>query len=137
MLIQATSELPDLNRKLKKREAEITPRVLDWFRKNYPFSCAIEIKATKKATIPASALLPHQLQSLLAVQSEAGLTHKISDIGRIRQPFDAFQLKNAQSFGVCAFLSHKLCFAFDPKSWNGASINSRDQIFSIPLWLKV
>lgn len=137
MISTPTNILPDLPRKLNKREADITPRILDWFRDSYPYSVAIEIKVTKKNTIPRSALLPHQLKSLLDAQSGHGITHKISDIGRIRQPFDAFQLKNAHSFVVCAFLNHKLCFAFDPKQWKGASIHSTNQIFSIPLWSKV
>lgn len=123
-MIEATDQLPDLNRKLKKREAEVTPRILKWFSDNYPHSVALEIKATKTGSIPPSALLPHQLKSLLEVQSMTGLTHKISDIGRIRQPFDAFQLKNAHSFVVCAFLSHKVCLAIDPKDWQGAKPDS-------------
>jgi len=134
MISTLTNTLPDLPRKLQKREQSITPRVLEWFNKNFPFSVALEIKATKTASIPPSALLPHQLQALLAVQSEAGLTHKISDAGRIRQPFDAFQMKKTRSFVVCVFLSHKVCLAIDPAKWNGASINSTNQTFSIPLW---
>ena len=135
-ILNSTNQLPDLTRKLNKREASISPRILEWFHTKYPYSWFIEIKATKTNTIPLSAVKPHQLKALIDCQSPTGFKHKMSDIGRIRQPFDAFGAKNAHAFVVCAFLSHHLCFAFDPSTWHGASINSKDQIFSIPLWSK-
>jgi hypothetical protein len=93
---------------------------------------ALEIKATKKNTIPASALLPHQKQALIAVQTPQGLTHKLSDIGRIRQPFDAFQFRNAKSFIIVCFLTQKVYLAIDPKKWNGANPNT-PAVFKIKL----
>lgn len=136
MISTHTNILPDLPRTLKKREASITPRILDWFQNNYHLSCALEIKVTKTGSIAKSALLPHQLQSLLQAQTKDGIVHKISDIGRIRQPFDSFVLKNAQSFVICAFLNHKVCLAINPNKWNGATPTTQ-ATFAIPLWSKV
>jgi len=124
--------LPDLPKKLQKREAKITPLVLKWFQKNFPFSCALEIKATKTNTISKSALKEHQCKALIAVQSMSGLSYKIPDNSRIRLPFDAFQLKGTQSFVVACFLKERICLAIDPKDWEGANSGS-DCIFSFPL----
>lgn len=117
-------DLPELPRKLNKREAEITPRILEWMQKTCPFDWFIEIKATKNNTIPRSAVKPHQLQALLACKSKKGFKHKISDIGRVKQPFDAFGCKLAHSFVVVCFLKHKVCLAIDPQKWDGANPNT-------------
>lgn len=127
---------PDLPRVLKKREADLTPKILQWFRTSYPFSVALEIKVTKTGSIAKSALQDHQLKALLAVQSGAGLTHKLSDAGHLRQPFDAFQMKNTHSFVVCVFLTSKVCLAINPNKWNGATPTTL-ATFAIPLWSKV
>ena len=113
--------LPELPRKLQKRESKITPQILAWFRLNYPHSCAIEIKVTKTRSIPASALKPHQKQALLQAQSELGITWKIPDTSRTRLPFDAFQLKNSHAFVVACFLNHGVYLAIDPAKWIGAT----------------
>lgn len=126
-------QLPNLPRKLNKREADITPRIEAWFQKNYHFDVAIEVKATKTGSIPASAVKPHQLKALLQVQTPEGLAYKIPDALHIRLPFDFFVLKNCHSFVVAVFLSHKVCLAFDPKYWNGAKPTTCPT-FSIPLW---
>jgi hypothetical protein len=84
--------LPDLPRTLKKREADITPHVLTWFRKNYPRSCAIEIKYGKNK------LEEHQ-KTALAQVAKGVFAHKIADTGR-KNPFDAFLLKNADAIVV-------------------------------------
>ena len=85
-----TSPLPALAGERRQNEARITPRVLAWFLKNYPVSCAIEIKygANKK-------LLPHQAAALRKVTLGA-FAHKIGDRGA-RVPFDGFILKNADA----------------------------------------
>lgn len=124
--------LPDLPRQLIKREANITPKILDWFHVHYPHNVALEIKATKTNSIPKSAVKDHQLIALIMAQTKTGLTYKIPDNGRVRQPFDAFQFKNAHSFVVCAFLKQRIALAIDPNKWNGATPKS-DHIFSIPL----
>ena len=85
-----TSSLPALGGERRQNEARITPRVLAWFLKNYPTSCAIEIKygANKKP-------LPHQTAALRKVALGA-FAYKIGDKGT-RVPFDGVVLKNAHA----------------------------------------
>ena len=112
-------DLPELPRILKKREAEITPSVLLWFKENYPRSCAIEIKQTDKNSIPEKALQKHQRKALLDA-TMAGITHKIAD-NRTRLPFDAFLFKKADAFVVACFRRQKTCLVIPIKNWKGAS----------------
>jgi len=112
--------LPELPKTINKREAKITPRVLAWMKKNYPFSVALEIKVSKTNTIPASALKDHQHKALIAVKSKYGMTYKIPDTGRVQAPFDAFQLKHTTSFVVACFPKHGTCLAIAPEKWQGA-----------------
>lgn len=79
--------LPELPRVLKKREANITPDVLRWFKENYQHSCAIEIKYGKNK------LETHQKTALAQVASGC-FSYKIPDMGN-RICFDAFLLKDA------------------------------------------
>ena len=85
-------KLPDLPRKLNKREAKITPDVIRWFKENYKTSVALEIKVGKNK------LLPHQEIALEQVQ-KGSFSWKIPDMGT-RNPFDSFILKNANAFVV-------------------------------------
>lgn len=110
----------------------MTPIVLDWFRTSFPFSCAIEIKATKNNTIPESAVQVHQRLALEASSSSDGLTHKISDASRIRQPFDAFQLKNVSAFVVACFTEHGKCLVIPIDDWKGARYDDQAP-FVIPI----
>jgi len=112
--------LPPLTKILNKREAKVTPKVLKWFYKNYPFSVALEIKATKTNSIPRSALKAHQKKALIAVRSKAGLSYKIPDASHLRLPFDAIQLKNTEAFVVACFLEQGVCLAIPPEKWDGA-----------------
>mgnify|MGYP001559197736 CR=1 FL=1 len=116
--------LPDLPRKLNKREASVTSSVLKWFKTNYPSSCALEIKATNKNSIPASALLPHQYKALIAVKNDSGITFKIPDTGHMKLPFDAFFLKHIDAFVVACFTKNRICLAIDPLKWKGAKPDS-------------
>ncbi len=84
--------LPQLPRQMKKREAKIDSKVLEWFSVNYPTSVAVEVK------IKGNKLKPHQELSLNEVQGGA-YYFKIPDMGR-RNPFDGFVLKNANAFTV-------------------------------------
>jgi hypothetical protein len=118
------NQLPELPRVLKKNEAKITPKILAYFQEKYPFSVALEIKTTKTNSIPRSALLPHQLNALIAVRSEKGLTYKIPDASHLRLPFDAFSLKQATSFVVACFQKHNTCLVINPEKWNGANIST-------------
>lgn len=113
-------ELPELPQLKKKKEAKVTPRVLEWFRKNYHSSCAIEIKNTTKNTIPKSALKEHQMLALKDSKSFNGLVHKLSDESRRQQPYDAFMLKNADAYVVACFSKHGYCLIIDIDQWQGA-----------------
>ena len=129
--LTSTNTLPELPKKLNKREAKVTPRVLEWFRQNKTLSsCAIEIKATNKDTIPEKALQPHQRRALLAAKN-GGITHKIAD-NRTRLPFDAFYLKNAGAWVVACFTRYGYCLVFDVDEWNGARFDD-DCLFKIDL----
>lgn len=128
------SPLPDLPRKLNKREAKITPSVMKWFMKNHPSNVALEIKATKSNTIARSAVKDHQLKALLAVRSKEGLSYKIPDTGHVRLPFDCFQLRNTNSYVVACFPAKGVCFAIHPEKWDGFNINKdTDYEFRIKL----
>ncbi len=111
--------LPELPEVKKKREQKVTPKVLEYFR-NSPnlSSCAIEIKATNKDTIPEKALAPHQKLALLAAKGP-GMSHKIAD-NRTRLPFDAFMLRGADAFVVGCFTRHGVCLVFNVDDWHGA-----------------
>lgn len=126
-LVAATDDtlLPSLPSLKKKREANVTPRVLAWFKYNGPSSCAIEIKATTSGSIPESALLPHQKAALLAA-CKSGVIHKLSDEARRQQPFDAFKISYARAFVVCCFLKEGLreALVIDVKEWRGAKYDT-------------
>lgn len=111
--------LPNLPRTIEKREAKYTPRVLEWFKENYSGSCAIEIKATKGRSIPASALLPHQKAALMAACGR-GITWKIPDEARRQTPFDAFKIARAGAFVVCVFTTTRVVLVIDVREWAGA-----------------
>lgn len=106
--------LPDLPRQIKKKEQDITPKILKWFREKYKQSCAIEIKITNTDTFSHNKLEEHQLKALLEAQN-GSLVHKIVDTRR-RNPFDAFMLYNSSSWIVIYFTKHKKCIALSPKT---------------------
>jgi hypothetical protein len=84
--------MPPLPKKRSKKEADVTPLVVKWFRDNYPRSCALEIKVGKNK------ILPHQDRALRETQ-DGCFAHKIPDMGR-QNPFDAFLLKGADGILV-------------------------------------
>lgn len=86
------SSLPKLPRLLHKKEADITPWVIEWFKKNWPVSVALEIK------VKGGKLKHHQKLALGQVKYGA-FGFKIPDTGR-RNPFDAFVLSGADAFIV-------------------------------------
>ncbi len=98
--------LPKLPRILKKKEADITPRVIKWFEENWPNSVALEIKVGKNK------ILPHQEIALNQV-TKGLFSYKIPDTGR-RNPFDAFVLKKADAFVI--FCDGNKCLASQFKS---------------------
>lgn len=93
--------MPPLPKKLNKNEQRITPKVIKWFTENFPISCAVEIKYGKNKA------KPHQLAHLTKV-SQGMYTHKFSDFGRIRQPFDFILLKDA--VGIICTCDDKVCY---------------------------
>lgn len=107
--------MDDLPRKLKKREASITPDVMRWFENNYPKSVALEVK------IKGGKIKPHQEAALNQV-AKGRFSYKIPDMGR-RNCFDAFVLIQADPFlvtcdkGVCEAINKKTneTFSFEIK----------------------
>ena len=85
-------KLPELPKKYKRKEADITPFVMDWFLKNHPNSAAIEVK------VKGNKLLPHQEIALKTVAS-GSFGYKIPDMGK-RVCYDCFILKKADAFVV-------------------------------------
>ena len=85
-------KLPDLPRKNKRIEADITPHVVKWFEENWENSCAIEIKVGKNK------VLPHQEVALKKV-AKGTFSYKIPDMGN-RICYDVFMLKDADAFVV-------------------------------------
>lgn len=98
----------------------------------YHSSCAIEIKATNKNTIPEKALQPHQKQALMDATGysmtgyklrKSRIVHKIADSKR-RNPFDAFMLTNVDAFVVACFTAKGVCLVIPVDKWKGASIET-------------
>ena len=96
--------LPDLPKKRKHKEADITPSVIKWFEDHYPYSCALEIK------IFGNKVKIHQEAALKKVDSGV-FSYKIPDMGR-KNPFDVFILKNAKALIVTC--QGNLCEAVEP-----------------------
>lgn len=84
--------LPPLPRVLNKKEADITPDVFKWFRENYPYTVALEVK------IKGGRMKPHQKVALDEVQRGV-FSFKFPDMGR-RNPFDGVVLHDAEAFVV-------------------------------------
>ena len=125
--------LPNLPRIVEKREASVTPKILEWFKANYAGSAAIEIKATKGRSIPASALLPHQRRALLGACGN-GIVWKIPDEARRQTPFDAFKIEHAGAFVVCVFTSAHVALVIDVREWNGARSDMvNGYVYRVPL----
>lgn len=97
--------MPPLPKKRQHKEADVTPLVLEWFKKNYHHSCALEIK------IKGNKLLKHQEVALRKV-SQGKYAHKMPDMGR-RMPFDAFVLINADAILVTCDGRHCTCEVYN------------------------
>lgn len=69
-----------LPRKLNKREADITPKIMAWFRENYPYDVCVELKIGNKEP------KPHQMAALESIV-KGSFSYKIPDMGR-KNPFD-------------------------------------------------
>lgn len=126
MNITPTSTLPVLPPTKKKREQDVTPHVLQWFREHYKGSCALEIKVSATNSIPKSALQSHQEAALKQVAS-SGLAYKIADVGFSKKPFDAFFLSYTEAFVVACFTQKRVCLCIPVSEWNGATPNSKSR----------
>lgn len=102
ILFHQNMQLPNLPKKRKHTEADITPLVFAWFEKNYPKSVAIEIK------VKGGRFLPHQAIALRMVQNGV-FSHKFPDMGRLN-PFDGVILKGADAFEV--WCDKGVCIAY-------------------------
>lgn len=119
--------LPELPRKIKKHEAKVTIGVLKWLKKNYPHSCAFEIKSSNTNTIREKALQDHQRLALQGAKSPRGIIHKLSDEAQRQQPFDGFQLVNTDAFVIACFPKKGYCLVYDVDDWHGARFDSKAQ----------
>lgn len=76
--------------------------------------------------------MDHQRKALQDANCDRGLTHKLSDASRTRQPFDVFQLKNVSAFVVACFIQHGKCLVIPIDEWKGARYDDRAP-FTIPI----
>ena len=94
-------KLPDLPKVLKKREADWTTKVFrHWLEKNGKTG-VYEVKYAKGDSLPFSAVLPHQIENLLAVRHKT-FVYKVIDMGE-KNPFDIFCLTEQPSFIVIRY----------------------------------
>ncbi len=118
----AVAELPALPRVLKKKEADVTPHIMKWFREKHRKTAVFEIKATDTNSIPQSALAEHQ-RAALVLASRGTLAHKLTDASRTRQPFDGFCVSNVPAYVVAAFTEKRKAYVIPVERWRGASIH--------------
>lgn len=106
-----------LPRILKKREASITPKIVEWLKKNLKHDFLYEIKHCKGDTIAESELLPHQKKSLLACRNGV-FNYKIPDMGG-RNPADGFQMVGSGAYVIVHFSKHNKTLVIDVIDWKG------------------
>ncbi len=115
--------LPPLPKKRVKREASVTPAVMEFMHNYTKVSCAIEVKATAGNTIPKSAVASHQGLALNDASTSVGMRHKIADDGH-RKPFDGFILKKAPAYVVACFTKQGMCIVVPIEKWEGMDIRN-------------
>lgn len=96
--------LPKLPKLRSHKEADVTPLVMEWFKKNWKKSYAVEVK------IVGGRIKKHQPVALKKVLSNE-FDMKLKDWGALN-PFDFFGLKNADAFIVIC--SKRNCIAYTP-----------------------
>lgn len=106
-----------LPRLLKKREADITPKINEWLKTNLKHDFVYEIKHCEGDTIGENALEPHQKRALLQAR-EGVYNYKIPDMGR-RNPFDGFQVCGCEAYVIVHFSKHKKTLVIDVAKWKG------------------
>lgn len=95
--------MDNLPRKLKKKEADKTPAIMQWFLDNYPEDVAVEVK------MKGNKVKLHQNAALNQVK-DGKFAYKIRDMGQ-RNPLDFIVLKKAHPFKV--FVEGNRCVAIN------------------------
>lgn len=107
------------------RESTITTL----FRDHNQVRGCFELKLCKGPSIPFDAVKPHQLEALLAISSDKGLFHKLTDPPifsksktrfNVKRPFDAMFLKYIPAYIViCRYIPRKpkLFLYITPEIW--------------------
>lgn len=62
---------------MKKREADFGILFRHWIKSNPRYSCACELKQTEKKSIPFDCLADHQIDYLLAINSDKGVLIRV------------------------------------------------------------
>ena len=97
---------------MNKQEQKFTIEFRHWLKKNPMPSSVFELKHTRgKSYLPFNEVKEHQLNALLAVESNNGFLYKISDDSIGAKPFDMFFLKKTKAF-IC--IKYPLFFAIIP-----------------------
>ena len=91
----------------QKREAKFTLQFRHWLKKNPMMSGAFELKQSITNSLPFSAVREHQVDALLATNSDKGLLWKIPDDSISSKPYDLFYLRNA---GAWVVIKYPDCF---------------------------
>lgn len=95
--------LPDLPKKVIKREAKF---ITTQFAHRIPTSltsCPLEFKQTTSYSFPFIGLPPHQSIALFKCTTPEGFFYKISDDSRGKKPFDGFFFRNSPAYVVIKF----------------------------------
>lgn len=100
-----------------RREADVTPKIKEWLKKNIKHDFVYEIKHCKGDTIGVNELEPHQKKALLDSKHGA-FNHKIADTGR-RNPFDGFQMYMCNAYVIVHFSKHHKTLIVDIDDWKG------------------
>lgn len=99
-------KLPELPRKRKKDEADVTPDVMAWFERNYTEnSYVVEVK------VKGGRLKRHQPSALRQVD-DGFFDLKLKDWGG-RNPFDFFGIRGADAFVVVVDKRDCVAYSYD------------------------
>lgn len=96
-------KLPELPKKRKHIEADITPDVMDWFFNNYDGDVSVELKQGKNK------IKEHQQIALKQVANGI-FKYKIPDMGRLN-PFDFIILKKKKVTPFLVICKNRVCEA--------------------------
>lgn len=86
-----------------KREAQFSQRFANWLRSSPQMSGPYELKQTTKDSLPFSCVAEHQLNALLACNSDKGFWYKISDQSQGIKPFDGIYYRNSPAWIVIKY----------------------------------